>query len=1138
MKLGKLFPVLTLGLFAVGCQDYDAGVTPDVFTQKKYADNFEKTFGKVDPQQDWSMAALVTANLNVGSGATAYVYTEKPGHRGSFLAGIVTDPSAQFNLVKGTEQVYVMVEQNNEYVVSGYFNVENGIIDIDNSPVEKKRLQTRSASGSFSVGTKLFTQTAYAKDADWDGKTYKVDDTHYFYIAKEGNEYYLYFSSTPDGTFRKLKHNADNPAYSIGGYHNNGKDAYYDDNSLALSNYYWPNLIEVNSAGELVIKESIAKYETRQTKNANYYLISGNTLSQDVEWTLGDCYNLFWGGDAVFHEGEHYNSEQHKLDAYAKYNTSVEELERGVLFTTSKDGAKIDIPMMFGATQNDNIFGYYYYEDDQDPLTVNRYVLYEDAQPSQNIKVDGRPVGDMDLQQIQSGWTKTSVATCTSRSLIYFGKDGNSAGSIEFPKDVKIGFFIMRQHKTSGSFDYSAYDVDATTRTLGETGWAYSDPVLNQKYVYDASGADAQTTWCKREISDTSKGNVKAITWMYDGRILCGFGDDSGDLDLNDFVWWVDGDVKETPKIRITSLSSSSWIVACEDLGGTFDYDFNDLVFALRKQQKRVDNTKAVLELVPLAAGGTLDARVEYDGAEKGEIHNLVKAGADTGTPLNVTAGTHPAAGTPILLADEIEWNADINAIITNNIKVKVIQKEGEAAVNSNYYINAYKKGENAVPQMIILPSGWDWPAENVPVDKVYAGFATWAADAKAVTWCYTKNGERASECVTDPLPDVEITTAYFEEPDNGQDVVGGDVQHNHWVLTIENIPDRLLLGNTQSLTVTMSPAGNYNAIQCSVDDPTILSATMGYQSITLKALKKGTAKLTLTFDDPSKFDYEESSVTYTIEVYEGTGETTSPFGCYGSNASWNVGMNKSFTELIYKTPYDAPYDTNRLIGTVLEGEDVVSVSGNSFLGLKPGTAKVRVTAPADNTYASASFDINVTITKKTLQINAGEFMVLKGETATNIFSIPEDYNGTITGTSSLGTLTGTSFTAGNTPGSGSIQLACTETDLYTAGNCGTINVKVYNEKVENTITSDFGNIAGSVFEGAIKVVFKLSSETNAQKTYYKFHTENGWAHDWEFNDIWNDIEVSGGDLTYLIQNGLTLVTSDGLTSLTYTIYK
>ncbi len=1041
LTLPVALTAISLGALS-SCQDYDAGFTSDTFKKVQYTKHFEELFGNIDPEQDWSMAALVTANLNVSGDATAYVYTEKPGHKGAYLAGIVTGNSAQFNLLKGTEQVYVMVEQNNEYIVSGYFDVENNIININSSPVEKKQSLTRSASGAFSVGSKLFTQTAYSSDGS-------------------------------------------------------------------------------------------------QSWDATYYRINGNTTSSNVQWTLGDCYNLFWGGDAVFKEGESYRTVQHKLDAYAKYNTSVEELEKGVLFTTSKNGAKIDIPFMFGATQNDNIFGYYYYEDDQDPLTVNRYVLYEDAQPSKNIKVDGTFVGDMDLQQIQDGWLKTSVATCPSRSLIYFGKDGNSAGSVEFPKDVKIGFFIMRQHRNSGgSLDYSAYDKDAgTTRTYGEAGWAYSDPDLNLKYIYDNSGNTSyKATWGHRDLDNETHGNVKAITWMYDGRILCGFGDDSGDRDLNDFVWWVDGDVKETPKIRITSQSSSSWIVACEDLGGTFDYDFNDLVFALRKTQFRDDQTKATLELVPLAAGGTLNAKVYYDGSEKGEIHDLVVPGSDSGTPLNVTAGTKPAAGTPILLENEIAWNADINDIITNNVAVKVIQEQGQNAVESSYFINAYKKGESSVPQMMILPSGWDWPAERVPVDKVYAGFGTWASDAAAVTWCYNKDGERASECVTDPLPDVTITTEYFEDPSSGDDVVGGDVELNKWTLTIVDMVDEMLLGNSQQFEISMSPAeSDLNNIEYTFDVPGIVSISKNYKYITIKALAAGPVNITMSYDNPTKFGYEKSSTTYTLRVVEGTGTTESPWTCYNSNPTWYVGVSSQFNQLI-NLPYGYTYDTQRLIGEVIEGNDVVSIDGNSFKGLKPGTAKVRITAPADDTYAAKSFELNVTITKKPLQINAPEFMVKVSETANNIFNIPEDYDGTITGTSSLGTLTGTSFTAGDTPGSGTIQLSCTETDLYTAGNCGTINVMVYGEKVEETITSDFASIEGSVFEGASKVVFRITAEN--QKTYYKFHTDYNYSHDWEFNDIWNDIVVSGGDLTYLIQNGLTLVTSDGLTSLTYTIYK
>ena len=46
------------------CQDYDAFFSEEAMLKQEYAEQFEKTFGKVDPNQDWSMAQSIQARLS------------------------------------------------------------------------------------------------------------------------------------------------------------------------------------------------------------------------------------------------------------------------------------------------------------------------------------------------------------------------------------------------------------------------------------------------------------------------------------------------------------------------------------------------------------------------------------------------------------------------------------------------------------------------------------------------------------------------------------------------------------------------------------------------------------------------------------------------------------------------------------------------------------------------------------------------------------------------------------------------------------------------------------------------------------------------------------------------------------------
>lgn len=53
--LFRILPLLATGLAVVGCQDYDGGFNASEIKKAEYAKNFEKSFGKVDPNQNWDL---------------------------------------------------------------------------------------------------------------------------------------------------------------------------------------------------------------------------------------------------------------------------------------------------------------------------------------------------------------------------------------------------------------------------------------------------------------------------------------------------------------------------------------------------------------------------------------------------------------------------------------------------------------------------------------------------------------------------------------------------------------------------------------------------------------------------------------------------------------------------------------------------------------------------------------------------------------------------------------------------------------------------------------------------------------------------------------------------------------------------
>lgn len=804
MRINKSLLAALAATLALGsCTDFTNG-----FDEKahEYKENFVKQFGEIDPNQDWNMAtrATATASVNVSGESRLAIYNIDPlksvnGHLLGDTKLVNGHGSFKLDVPKNLSQVYVQVLQKGNRLVHGYCNVENGVLNISESSLHAKRLATRDGGddgdGTTITKTKSYTQSSWEKDANEEicmlfptqGEEQFVEQ---IMIKREEGESYIYFS--PDvrtKPFRKIAHNVTtgcgyNMEYGGVCYYADGDHEAVKDHTN--SDLWWPNWLE-EDGNMLKFKSDITNGHNVHVSTT--YRLNGDTYGDDVTWKIGDCKDLFWTDTplAFFKESMDYRSTE-KRALYEKQGVSLADLEKGVIFTTSKDDDQITIPMMYGVTQKDNILGYYYYEDDQDIREVNRYILFDDAQPHVNIKVDGKDLpnnNDMILQQMHTelGWTDNSIVTCKSHRLVYFGKNGElTNGTFNFPKGVHIGFFIRRQDGNDNA-DYSSNGV-------GEGGFAYSDPKLNEKYFYNPKGVlSYQAIWGYRSsgqsntTGNSTRGNVKAITWNYNGRILVGFGDDTGDHDLNDFVFWVDGDFEEVPPLHIdTPDEVYEWMVACEDLGSTDDYDFNDVVFGIKhytegqtldKDYVKVAATGTVsnetastpitstnyVMVTPYAAGGFLKSNITYNGTSIGEIHSLVNpsqkgsyASMESGKMPVLNADVYRYVGSPVII--ELDADEEFSVATSDNGKKMGGFGITTIAVGGDTYadvIVAPEEGE--VPQMLLLPDGWDWPTERTQIYDVYPDFENWTSDM-------TKNGWTANKASSGWVYNPHVTTA------------------------------------------------------------------------------------------------------------------------------------------------------------------------------------------------------------------------------------------------------------------------------------------------------------------------------------------------------------------------------------------
>jgi hypothetical protein len=209
--------------------------------------------------------------------------------------------------------------------------------------------------------------------------------------------------------------------------------------------------------------------------------------------------------------------------------------------------------------------------------------------------------------------------------------------------------------------------------------------------------------------SGSSGNDISQYSCVGHGNIPTGYDGPMTDDGNNDNTGGEGGEGNEGEDTLI------EWIIACEDLGSSGDYDFNDVVFSV----SYANDTKT-LYIKPLAAGGTLPIDLCYGNENLGEMHHLLSPGAPTDKAINASGKGNPGA--------TITKNNVEGFTITENMggfKIKVNGKEEYLIGPSN----------GLAPQMLCIPSPWVWPKEGIAIHHAYQGFGEWGANYNNNTW-------------------------------------------------------------------------------------------------------------------------------------------------------------------------------------------------------------------------------------------------------------------------------------------------------------------------------------------------------------------------------------------------------------------
>lgn len=655
----------------------------------EYNNSWNQQFGAIDPTQDWNVATTVSATAacpTIAGESEMRIYSDAPLEDESNLMAVTKltngAGSISFDAKKAANHVFVSIKNSEGlFKIYNYYAIVNGTVNITPSDyiTPTRSGFTRAANCPVTKGEKkvlpnikfTFDTGVIKYKGGWGQNILSVEEWKEFVKKREdGGLYY-------DVPFEQIFENG------------------------IFKGFDWSK----PRAGSEISTED---------RNVELTLLNGVAQEEAVPcWTLGQGYKLFGPGTFFKEYIRYYDNE--KMSLYTNGIEDLKKVEKG--FSIVTEGGEIKLPMVYGATQNINQLGYVYYKDGQDPLAQPHYILIKDAQPLNNIYFNSwKGQALQDNMQLGNNWNSTTESLSsyakdtkmygTSYKLAFFGENHDQEATYNFPAGYHIVFFIAPHQPHNGTYTESNYN--------------YSLPELNKRINHKDWNTGCPTY-------EANRGAIKAASWTFNGQTFLGFEDGGGDEDLNDIVFWVQGQYK-APEPPITvpdpdplpEPQSESWIIACEDLGNTDDIDFNDVVFSV---SHTAGETTA--KVTPLAAGGVLPSNIYHGGNNLGEIHYLIN-GAQPNANGQYPMLNTSSKGTP---GSAITINVPADYSVTNHGFTVKVKDQNESIVLESAEVGT-------APQMLVLPGEWAWPTERTPIGTAFPMFVNWSKAANtAIDW-------------------------------------------------------------------------------------------------------------------------------------------------------------------------------------------------------------------------------------------------------------------------------------------------------------------------------------------------------------------------------------------------------------------
>lgn len=838
MKIKSLLsffvPAAMMSLAVAGCSDYDNGYSEQAI---KFAQDFRKTFGDIDPEQDWNLAERGTVTVSTMKESEVKIYA-KMGDEYAIVGdyeGVKGTRMLGFDMVEGTKEIVVTDGATAQKTVPGGVVTFGGTRTVHDGTYEGVTIT--KLTGDVEINGETFPQYRTYTNDEVQGMLATVPQGQNN-IAKVTSD----FTYVSTGSFIIY------PFYwytgsqnTLGVYYTDENGNYHEVDIYESKGWRW-NWSDPNNTGELWYSmgetsvvtddfESKPQDEdagdanaggwTRTTiDNSNYCQFKVKTDSNDdqndasgivapfMEIWRDPAKNVHIGTITLEKDFTVSPNVECIVEVSARLRNQMQSSIGNGQLIFSANGASVDITASGNNTQG---------------VYNNQGLLYTNQNGTNKVFVkctsdsNGKIKAKFELKGVDANWFsfKDLKITSYNKNVQTPSLDAinTPTGNLEFPGVNPIPF-------NGGSDDvYAAFYKGQGIRVDIPAGTKFG------MYIKKIDSGKDYTIYSEGTKNEKNPGLVGnngeysshyASTFYVGDKMFIGFedwpGSTGGDYDLNDLVLAFSG---AKPTIINEDPTATVWLVACEDLGGSFDIDYNDVVFSVEHISGK---TKA--KLTPLAAGGTLASYIYFQDPlgdrDKcfGEIHQLFGAEKVKSGEFSIinAKSRYEKTAAPIEFEVAADWTMayyatgdgsgsaytrDGKDVNMGGFEIRTLTSGSEAPytldINSGAFSGASKiqpsvrnEGDN-VPYILCIPYSytrynypeagkktdyvWAWPVEYMTIcDENGAGpypdFAGWVQDHKQNTdWYKNKNNDQSSATVEDLILS---TGAMTQEEING----------------------------------------------------------------------------------------------------------------------------------------------------------------------------------------------------------------------------------------------------------------------------------------------------------------------------------------------------------------------------------